>query len=851
MSGFIERQSRLRQLVDDLGFENRGEVSIPARNPQFLEIPSTLHPAVRNELQLRLPDGMYGHQAKAIRASLDGADVCVATPTASGKSLIFMSVSAHTLKADPDAKVLALYPARALIQDQFSKWQSLLSPMGLKCVQIDGGIPVNKRADILRSGRLVLMTPDVAHAWMMSRLHEKSIKEFLSSIKIVVLDEAHVYDGVFGTNMAYFIRRLQAVTRVDRFITSTATIGDPEKFIENLVGRRPIVFGPPDDQGPSPDKWLVMAKPGGGDPFEKTVSLLKAVADTGLGRFIAFADSRRMVEQLVVVAERKESEHGIVEADTDESETEPDDQPTGYGRILPYRAGYEDEDRTQIQRALTDGKLSGVVSTSAMELGIDIGEIDTVLLLSTPPTMKSFWQRFGRAGRKNPGYCIFVDTREAISNKEENPLNEYLRKPVEPAWLYLDNPYLQYSQALCAAQEYAEYGDIHYDRFPLRSLPEQFMQYLENEINPVQGIPDDLYPLKQRAQSGAHYEFPIRSGIEKNFSVKLKGSSGEHRLGTLTMAQAMREGYPGAIYYYMAKPFRVVSFNYRAAEISVTKTKRWTTRADSRCMVFPKFPSGVILSKKSNIGFLVEAGMQISERVTGFIEKRGRMQTPHTYDHESPHSQKPITRYFETTGVCWYFPEKELVSDSVAARLHEAFCILCGVQQRDIGYGMFHSRPSVYWQSECQGMSIYDNVHGSLRLTKQLHERFSDVVDLAISLAIERESHQVPPVIEALRRLKHLSLECEFNDAEETISISSEDDDWIAVIDDDQNAVHVENSEEVKVISHRFTPQGLMYELVSNRPGVRWLAKTALVRPIPGITKMIRVNWVTGEKEPS
>ncbi|MEF8756413.1 MAG: DEAD/DEAH box helicase [Accumulibacter sp.] len=850
MSAFMDNQSRLRKLVDDLGFENRGEVSISARKPQFLDVPSNLHQIVRNELRSRLPSGMYGHQAKAIQAALDGSDVCVATPTASGKSLIFMSVSAHVLKADSNAKVLALYPARALIQDQFSKWQSLLAPMGLRCVQIDGGVAVNERAELLRNGRLVLMTPDVAHAWMMSRLHDEPIREFLSSIKIVVLDEAHVYDGVFGTNMAYFMRRLQAVTRVDRFISSTATIGDPEQFIGNLIGRRPTVFGPSDDQGPSPDKWLVMAKPGGGDPFGKSVALLKAVADAGYGRFIAFADSRRIVEQLVVIAERKESERGVVEVDNEESEPEPSEHVIEHGRILPYRAGYEDEDRTQIQRALTEGRLSGVVSTSAMELGIDIGEIDTVLMLSTPPTMKSFWQRFGRAGRKSPGYCIFIDTREVI-NEEGNPLEEFLKKAVEPAWLYLDNPYLQYSQALCAAQEYAEYGGAQYNRVPLRSLPEQFLQYLDNEINPVQGIPDDLYPLKQRAQSGAHYEFPIRSGIEKNFAVKLRGAPGEPRLGTLTMAQAMREGYPGAIYYYMAKPFRVVSFNYRTAEISVTRTRLWTTRADSRCMVFPKFPGGVIASRKSSIGFLVETGMQISERVTGFIEKRGRTQTPHAYDHLSPYSQKPITRYFETTGVCWLFPEKEVVSDAVALRLHEAFCVLCGIQQRDIGYGIFHCKPSPYWQSECSGMSIYDNVHGSLRLTKQLHERFPDVVELSITLALERDNSHAPLVIEALRRLKQLSSECEVNDPQESMRVSSESDDWVSVIDEDQSAVHVENSEEVRVISHRFTPQGLMYELASNRPGVRWLVKTGLVRPIPGTTKMTRVNWVTGEKASS
>lgn len=841
------KQESISAIIDSIGYSQVDQIAFPSRKPEFSEIPKSIHPIVLSTLRKNYPNGLYGHQAAAIQACLNGNDICVATPTASGKSLIFMSLAAHELKRDPAARVLALYPARALIQDQLEKWKSLLEPIGLPCVQIDGSVrDLSLRKDLLKTGRLILMTPDVAHAWLMSHIHEKTVKDFLASLKMVILDEAHVYDGVFGTNISYFMRRLQSVTRIERYVSSTATIGEPDLFIKKITGRQPFVIAPKDDKGPSPEKRVTLVKPNGGDSFEKAASLIKAAADGDFGRFIAFADSRRMVEQLVVVVERNDSGR---ESNDDEADYELEQDAstnTLLGRILPYRAGYEDDDRAQIQKALSEGRLAGVVSTSAMELGIDIGEIELVLLLSTPPTMKSFWQRFGRAGRRNAGQCVIIDSKSIIPEKP-GALTEYLNRPVEPAWLYLDNPYIQYSQALCAAQEYSDFGGDHYNKDPFQSLPEQFLDFLENEINPEQGIPDDLYPLKQRAQAGPHYEFPIRSGIEKNFDVKNNRSIGEQRLGTLTLAQALREGYPGAIYYYMAKPFRVTSLNYRTGEISVSPSKRWTTRPDARSMVFPKLSGGILVSRKSDHGFIVECGMQISERVSGFIEKRGRVQTSHTYGQGSIYSQKPITRFFETTGVCWYFSDKNVLSEAVAESILEAFCRTCGVQQRDIGYGMFHAKPSPFWSSECQGMCIYDNVHGSLRLTRQVLEKFDEIVQAACA----QEAEKVDAAPSTMKSLYELASHFEMTQGflfEGRADDQIGSDEWVSVIDDDQSAIHIETNDEVKVITHRFTPQGLVYELSPQKQGVRWLVKKSLIRPINGMTKIVQVNWITGER---
>jgi DEAD/DEAH box helicase domain-containing protein len=399
------------------------------------------------------------------------------------------------------------------------------------------------------------MTPDVAHAWLMSHLQQREVRGFLARLRLLILDEAHVYDGVFGTNMAYFIRRLLAVSGVERVIASTATIGEPGNFLERLTGRHPVVLDQEDDGAMSPRKTILLARLGSGNPFDRLVNLVLHVARAGMSRFLAFGDSRKMVEQLVAIAERSVSK----EPESSEEETGVEDNwlpehraTSGQLRILPYRAGYEKGDRQGIQKSLMRGDLAGVVSTSALELGLDIGEIDIVLLLSAPPSVKAFWQRLGRAGRKNNGLCLLVDDSGIITSSSTG-LRGYLQKAPEPGWLYLENQYIQYSHALCAAAEASEAGKGQYTKTPFQSLPTNFTRFLENELNPTENVPDELYPLKQRAQAGPHSEFPLRSGIEKNFNVCEPRGPLNCRLGNLAYSQAFREAYPGAIYYYMAR----------------------------------------------------------------------------------------------------------------------------------------------------------------------------------------------------------------------------------------------------------------------------------------------------------
>jgi len=834
-----EGNSTIRDIVDGAGFDILESATLPGRTASYARVPDTLDPRVAAALHESHPHGLYAHQAEALAEVIRGEDICLATSTASGKSLVFTAAALNILLKDRFARVVALYPAKALIQDQLEKWHCLLDPFGIRVGFIDGSVPTDQRAAILSSSSVVLMTPDVIHAWLMNKTSDRGIRDFMRTIRLLVLDEAHAYDGVFGTNMAYFLRRLSAVSAQYQLIASTATIGAPADFIEQLTGRRVAVLDADDDGSGSPKKTVLRLRSTRKDTFGGVVELLVGLSGLEGSRFLAFGDSRKMVERLAAAALRAQKPHSD-EAEGEEDEDPEADRVDGLVKILPYRAGYEADDRREIQRALSNGGLAGLVSTSALEMGIDIGEIDTVVLLNAPPSVKSFQQRLGRAGRRRAAVCLVIDDEGTMGR-----LEDYLKRPVEPSWLYLDNRYIQYANALCAAAELSAAGKTLADVSAFCSLPESFVRLVENELNPTDVVEADLYPLKQRAQAGAHREFPLRSATEQDFRVTDARASA---LGSLSLSQALREGYPGAVYYYMARPYRVFGFNYRSGEIKVKRTRHWTTRPQTQAVVFPRFQGGILKLLKSDRGFIAEVELQVSERVVGFVEQRGKNKTEHLYGPGSEYYQKPIGRFFQTTGVCWCFPERFTMSEAMAERLLEAFCVECGIQSRDLGVGVFRSAVGPLSSSATAGICIYDATNGSLRLTQLLAERFADVIDRAIALAADR--HAGEQVLEELRSLASAAVRLTpASGYRDTEIESGGHDDWIPVVAPGQRAVYASQDGpiEVTIAGNRYTPQGLMYELVPPREGCRWLVSAGAISALNGDSVMVHYNVTTGE----
>lgn len=841
----------VRQVATECGLEIAQSLVLSKRPAKYLPVPHRLHPEIGTRLSHDYTMGLYKHQSLALESLLDGNDVALSTSTASGKSLVFITAAIDILLKDPSSKVLALYPAKALIRDQIEKWDAATRSLSISVGYIDGSITRDRRDDILKANRVVLMTPDVAHAWFMSNLRERQIATFRKALRLLILDEAHIYEGVFGTNMAYFLRRLDAVSGTYQVLCSTATLGRPSDFVYQLTGRHTVAIGQDQDGSSAPNRHVLLAKDPG---YDHLVDLLKRFAGVEGARFLAFSDSRKMVEQIVAATMRVESAP-IAEEENDTA-TELNELPSspessdGH-RILPFRAGYEAEDAKEIQFALWRGKLGGVVSTSAMELGIDIGEIDLVVLLGMPPSLKAFWQRLGRAGRKRDGVCLVIDTMGAITGTEEG-LNNYIKKELDPSWLYLENRYLQYANVLCAALECSELGFTG-EEPPFQTLPPAFKRLLENELNPTEIVPADLYPLKQRAQAGPHREFPLRSGMERDF--KVKDAQGLN-LGNVTFPQMLREAYPGAIYYYMARPYRVIRMDMRDGSLAVRRERYWTTKAQGNTMVFPRFNGGVLSLYGTSQGFLVESELQVSERVSGLQEMRGRTKLPvHKYGPASPWYRRELTRFFETTGVCWYFPKHATISEEAAERIVEAFCLDFGVQERDLGLGLFHAKQTPFGAMEtCQGLCIYDAVNGSLRLTQRLAENFAQVVRSSATYA------QAEGVLTVISELESLHQVCSAitpvavaagNSIEQALGT----DNWTETIAAGEKAMYSceDGSREVTIKGYRFTPKGLMYELVPERDqeNGKWMVAAQAIQALHGFTKTIWVDLVTGDERES
>ncbi len=846
--------SSICQIARAGGAEVGEQIVFEARPAKTMPVPDNLHPLVKSRISAEHPAGLYSHQAIGIGKALDGLSICVATPTASGKTLVFTSVAVTTLLEEPESVLLALYPAKALLHDQERKWLAATKDSGLSVGIIDGGVEMSLRAEILKTNRIVLMTPDVLHAWLMARLNDPVIQRFTAALRLIVLDEAHIYDGVFGTNMAYLMRRLQAVSPVRQFLASSATIGDPLGFLEQLTGRSFELIGAADDGAVAAEKAVVVCR----TPKRRIGALLKALieqCDSHLQcRFLIFADSRKRVEELAAQTFGLPGDTDTpMSVETDERLTEIEEiaATIAQHRVLPYRAGYEEDDRDAIQQALTNGTLLGVVSTSALELGIDIGDIELVVMLGTPPSIKAFWQRAGRAGRHGPGFVLLLDVDGRVTDLG---LSRYLQREPEPNWLYLDNEYLEYANALCAAEEQMQTGDT-YSRAQFDTLPPTFVDLIENEIAPTRPIPDDLYPLKQQAIDGPHRAFPVRSGIEKSYQVMTRGASA-HKLGFLSYSQLLREGFPGAIYRYLAKPYRVHQIKHATGEVICTRMSIGYARTNPivQTAVFPRLLEHLYYLRKSSEAFVAECRLQVSERVVGFVEQFGQTKHEHLYGVGSSHSQKPLNRYIDTTGVCFYFPDEELQREKLGKYIALAFCRVCSVQERDVGWGTFIAQASPLGPEPLRGFGVFDSVYGSLRLTRQIPLRLDEILVEAARIATEEKAPKIATAANLLRSSVLMLGPPMAASATSDILNAPLQEEWKVVVAPNQMAIchdgrcHI--NEEVTVLRYIYTPQGIRYTLKPPINGTEWQVSAAMIHPISGLTKMEEYNVNTGETRP-
>jgi DEAD/DEAH box helicase domain-containing protein len=640
---------------------------LPYREPAYGRLAHELEPALDDALDSRSQLPLFTHQAEAIDAVLDGRDVAVVTPAASGKSLCYNVPVAQALLTDRFTRALYLFPTKALAQDQLGGIRGLLSDKLASRVGVfDGDTPSGERPLLRRSAQVVLTNPDMLHYGMLP--NHKSWSRLLASLRYVVLDEAHVYRGVFGSHVANVMRRLRRLCAHygsdPTFILCSATIANAGELAEGLIGRPVQVVS--DDGAPHGEKHFVFWDPPIVDEERGTRAsagsessrLMEMLLKEGV-RTLAFVRTRRQAELVYVnVRDRLRDVAAPLAA-----------------RVRPYRASYLAEDRREIERGLLSGELLGVVATNALEMGIDVGDLDATILTGYPGSIASTWQQAGRSGRSGDGSL-------SVLVAQDGPLDQYLmRHPDfffgrahEHARIKPDNPYVLGPHLACAAYELpltAADGDLFGAALTgqLRDLTSEGTLVERNGRWFVS--PSVEYPA-QRVN--------IRSASRSEYLAVEAGSG--RVLEHVDEAVAFSQLHPGAVYLHQGEAYLVESLDMAAgvAHLRTADVPYYTESRDlTDIRVVETHATRDLFGAK-----LCRGEVEISRRVVGYRKKGLYGSGAHEEDFgdellELPsHVFRTVALWFDlpTASRRWLHEEQSDIAGGLHALEHAAIGVL-------------------------------------------------------------------------------------------------------------------------------------------------------------------------------
>lgn len=733
----------LRDILYGDEFSVVEQFEMPGRDPRYAKIPRFLIDSRVGQHLNRLTKDrpLWAHQAQALEALGCDENVVLSTGTASGKSLVFQSIAFHKVLLNRDSRVLVFYPLKALAADQIRGWKEMAHSLELDETiigRIDGTVPVKDREDVLRSARIVVMTPDVCHAWLMSRLALPVVRNFVRSLAVIVMDEAHTLEGIFGSNFAFLIRRMIAARSIIQekevmaqplqLVAATATIKNPGEHLALLTGSKFSVIDHEADSARQYERFIAhIACPVGEGPKVAKALHDSVLANGDEGGFITFLDSRKGVEGLAIKSEETSVE--LFNAN-----------------VLPYRAGYDTKDRQEIERRLQAGSLRGVVSTSALELGIDIPHLRIGFNVGVPVTRKAYRQRLGRVGRTGPGAFVVIAPEQAF-RAYGTTFREYHEMSVEPSYLYLDNRFMQFAHGRCLALELEALGASA--RTPTRAAWPRGFRDMHAAARPGGNRPPEYDAIAAIGGDTPHYNYPLRNVGEMNFQIKMNSNS--ESIGDVNLHQALRECYPGATYLHLARAYEVAAWHTNSFDLFIRvkpSVPNRLTQPRIKTWINAGITSADILEDHivaSESGFLTECQMQITERVEGYID--GHTGEFHSYQdlQQRDPNLRARSRNFRTSGILlcvkqdWF--KKTSVKRAFADLLREVFVREYSISPQDIGSAAsnisIRSGDGGGLHGAC--IAIYDETYGSLRLTERLYLEFNHVL-ARLSAAMEMDS---------------------------------------------------------------------------------------------------------------
>jgi DEAD/DEAH box helicase domain-containing protein len=663
---------------------------------------------------------LYSHQRHALAAA-GGESVIVTSGTASGKSLGFNLPVLDELLRDPRARALYLYPTKALAQDQARKLHEL-GLTGLRHAIYDGDTPREDRPAIRRRANLILTNPDMLNVGVLP--HHKGWGEVLAGLRWVVVDEAHTYRGVFGSHVANVLRRLRRVARVygaePRFVLASATIANPVDLAERLTGAPFALVGA--DGAPRAGRRIAMWNPPVIDPktmrrrsmLSETAELVADLVGSGL-RTICFLRSRRGVELIQRFVRMRLEELGRGEL---------------AARIAPYRAGYTPQQRRDVERRLAAGELLAVIATDALELGIDIGELDAAVCATFPGTVASLRQMWGRAGRRSEGLAIYVAGEDALDQFFCRHPDEFLERPVEAAILDHSNERIQSAHLLAAAYE-TPLSDA--DDEVLGERWRERADALVGAGRLRQGRDGRYLPRGPGFPAG---EIALRSASLDSVAV-VEASSGE-LLGIVEAERAFTTIHPGAVYLHLGR-------SYEVRELDIDRRRAIVEPFEGDWYTQPKMETEVLIDRpierRRSAGVELHFGeVSVTHQVTAFQRKR-------LADHavvDLVGLDLPETNF--PTQALWYLLGSELAGpealepETLLGALHATehsqiavLPLIAMCDRWDIG-GL---STNIHYQTGAPTIFVYDGHPGGVGIARRGFDVFEQLVDDAARLVGE------------------------------------------------------------------------------------------------------------------
>ncbi|HEY3266768.1 MAG TPA: DEAD/DEAH box helicase [Armatimonadota bacterium] len=679
--------------------------ALPGRGASFGELDAPLDDCLREALRRAGIHRFYSHQAAAVNAARRGDHVITVTSTASGKTMCYNVPVLDDLLANPLHRALYIFPTKALAQDQLGKLAAMRLP-GLRSATYDGDTPREDRRALKTRASIILTNPDMLQVSILP--YHSTWSGFLRNLRWVVIDEVHTYRGVFGSHVANVLRRLRRVCAHyganPQFLFSSATIANPDELVRRLAGVEATLVD--EDGSPSGPKRFVFWNPppiGSGDAGRRstnmeTTGLFSALMEEGV-RTIAFAKARQTAEIILRYA------RNVLQKQGDGLES----------KVTSYRAGYRAADRREIERRLFNGDLLGVVSTNALELGVDIGGLDACILNGFPGTIASTWQQAGRAGRGSAGSL-------AILVAQDNPLDQYLMG--RPNWFFgrahehalvdPDNLHILRGHIRAAAYE-----------LPLTDDDTRFFglgmalaaKELE-EAGELRRAGDCLAYAGSRYPAG---DLNIRSAFGDAFNVEV--TPGGEVIGTVPIENVQFTIHPGAIYLHMGD-------SYIVEDLDVPRKTAFVRRTDVNYYTQPRESNAVDIRRQESSKRVARTeaffgDVNVTNMVLGYRRKQHYSDSVlSVVDLDMP----PIT--FETEGVWFVAPgwaAERLAEDGVdiGAGLHAIEHAAIGLtplwamcDRNDIG-GVSYSR---HPELQLPAVFIHDAHPGGVGISERCFE---------------------------------------------------------------------------------------------------------------------------------